>query len=80
MSEVVGEQLKNKLLNSLPEAFILEMCEGSLRYYGSTTFDILEHVLTNYARINDTLILKNRKEFKEAPDFSLPLDIYFKKQ
>ena len=26
------------------------------------------------------LILKNRKEFEEAPDFLLPLDIYFKKQ
>ena len=60
--------------------FILELCKGSCRYDGSTTYDILEHVFTNYARIEDTLILKNRKEFEEAPDLLLPLDIYFKKQ
>ena len=29
-------------------------------------------------RIDDTLILKKRKEFEEAPDFSLPLNVYFK--
>ena len=40
----------------------------------------LEQVFTNYARIDDTLILKNRKEFEEAPDLLLPLDVYFKKQ
>ena len=80
MSEVVEEQLKNQLLNSIPKAFILEMCEGSRQYDGSTTFDIMEHVFKNYARINDTLILKNRKEFEEAPDFLLLLDVYFKKQ
>ena len=40
----------------------------------------MEHVFTNYAKIDDTLILKNRKEFEKAPDFSLPLDVYFKKQ
>ena len=69
MSEVVDEQLKNQLLDSLPEAFILELCEGSRQYNGSSIFDILEHVFTNYVRIDDTLIVKNRKEFKEAPDF-----------
>ena len=69
MSEVVQEQLKNQILNSLPKAFILELCEGSRWYDGSTTFDILEHVFKNYARIDNTLILKNRKESEEAPDF-----------
>ena len=80
MSEVVEEQLKNQLLDSLPEAFILELCEGSRQYDGSTTFDIMEHIFTNYVKIDDTLILKNRKEFGDAPDFLLPLDVYFKKQ
>ena len=60
--------------------FILELRKVLLQYDGRTTYDILEHVFTNYARIDDTLILKNRKEFEEAPDFSLPLNVYFKKQ
>ena len=80
MSEVVEEQLKNQLLNSLTKALILELCEGSSQYDGRTMFDILEQVFTNYTKIDDTLILKNIKEFEEAPDFSLPLDVYFKKQ
>ena len=80
MSEVVEEQLKNQLLDSLTKAFILGLCEGSRPHDGSTTFDIMEHIFTNYAKIDDMLILKNRKEFEEAPDFLLPLDVYFKKQ
>ena len=47
MSKVVEEQLKNQLLDSLPKAFILELCEGSRQYYGTTTLDILKHVFTN---------------------------------
>ena len=43
-------------------------------------FEILEHVFTNYVRIDDTLIIKNRKEFEEALDFSLSLDVNFNKQ
>ena len=40
----------------------------------------MEHIFTNYAKIDDTLILKKMKEFKEALDFSLLIDVYFKKQ
>ena len=80
MSKVVEEQIKNQLLNSLPEAFILELCEVLRRYDISTMLYTREHILTNYAKIDDTLILKNRKEFEEAPEFLLPLDVYFKKQ
>ena len=52
-----------------------------LRWYdGSTTSDIMEHIFTKYAKINNMLIFKNRKEFEEAPDLSLPLNVYIKKQ
>ena len=80
MSKVVGEQLKNQLLESLPKEFILELCEVARQYYESSTYDILEHIFTNYARIDDTLIFNNRKYFEEAPDLSLSLANYFKKQ
>ena len=51
-----------------------------LRYDRRTTFDIMEHIFTNYVKIDDTLILKNRKEFGDAPDFLLPLNNYLKNQ
>ena len=41
MSKEVEEQLKNQLFDSLPKAFILELCEGLRRYDESTTFDIM---------------------------------------
>ena len=40
----------------------------------------MEHIFTNYAKIDDTLILKNRKELEEVPNLLLPLDVYLKKQ
>ena len=79
ISKLVEEQLKNQLLDSLPGAFILELCESLCRHDGSTKFGIMEHIFKKYVNIYDTLILKNRKDFKEAPDFWLPLDVYFKK-
>ena len=69
MYGVVEEQLKNQLLDSLPEVFILEMCKGSRRYDGRTTFDIMGQIFTNYKKTDSMLILNNRKEFEEAPDF-----------
>ena len=40
----------------------------------------MEHIYTKYVKIDDKLILKNRKDLKEAPDFLLPLNVYFNKQ
>ena len=45
-----------------------------------TTKQILDHVLKNYAIVDDHIVEENRKTFEEAPDLSRPLDVYFKKQ
>ena len=41
---------------------------------------MLEQIFTNYAKIDDTLLIKNKREFEEPPDLSRPIDVYFKKQ
>ena len=62
------------------EEYYMELRQGVLRYNGVSTLELLEHIFTNYAKIDDTLLIKNKKEFEEPPDLSLPLDVYFKKQ
>ena len=45
-----------------------------------TTSELLEHIFPNYARIDDALIYKNKREFKAPPDLSRPIDVYFRKK
>ena len=42
--------------------------------------ELLEHIFTNYAKIDDTLPIKNKREFEAPTDLSRPIDVYFKKQ
>ena len=51
-----------------------------LQYDGVSTSELVEHIFTNYARIDDTLLIKNKREFEAPPDLSRPIDVYFKKQ
>ena len=58
----------------------MELHQGVLQYDGVSTLELLEHIFTNYAEIDDTLLIKNKREFEEPPDLSRPIDVYFKKQ
>ena len=55
----------------------MELRQGVLQYNGVTTLELLEHIFSNYARINDALIIKNKREFEATPDLSRPIDVYF---
>ena len=39
----------------------MEPRKGVLQYDSVSTSEILEHIFTNYARIDDTLIIKNKR-------------------
>ena len=58
----------------------MELCQGVLQYDGVSTSEFLEHIFTNYARIDDALLIKNKWEFEAPPDLSRPIDVYFRKQ
>ena len=51
-----------------------------LQYDGVSTSDLLEHIFYNYARIDDALLIKNKREFEAPPDLSRPINVYFRKQ
>ena len=42
--------------------------------------DLLEHIFSNYARIDDALIIKNKRELEALPNLSRLIDVYFRKQ
>ena len=79
-SELVEDLLKNQLLKADREEYYMEIHQGVLQYEGVSTLELLEHIFTNYAEIDDTLLIKNKREFEEPPDLSRPIDVYFKKQ
>ena len=42
--------------------------------------ELLEHIFSNYARTDDALLIKNKREFEAPPNLSRPIDVYFRKQ
>ena len=60
--------------------YYMELLQGVLQYNGVSTSELLEHIFTNYARIDDALLIKNKKEFKAPPNISRPIDVYFRNQ
>ena len=58
----------------------MEIRQGVIQYDGVLTLELLEHIFSNYARIDDTLLIKNKREFEAPPDLSHPIDVYFRKQ
>ena len=79
IAELVKEILKNQLLKAVNKEYIMELRQGVLQYDGVTTSELLEHIFSNYARINDALRIKNKREFEAPPDLSRPINVYFRK-
>ena len=80
VAELVDELQKNIFLECIDEEFIMKLLHGVLRYDAVSMFYLLNHVFDNYAKIDDHLVLKNKKEFEEPQDLTRPIDVYFSKQ
>ena len=64
IAELVQEMLKNQLLKVVSEEYYMELRQGVLQYYGVSTLELLQHIFTNYARIDDALLIKNKRVFE----------------
>ena len=42
--------------------------------------ELLEHIFSNYARIDAALVIKNKREFEASPNLSRPINVYFRKK
>ena len=58
----------------------MELRQRILQYDGVSTSELLEHIFTNYKKIDDTLLIKNKREFEAPPELSRSIDVYFKNQ
>ena len=58
----------------------MELRQCVLQYDGVTTSELLEHIFSNYAKIDDAVIIKNKREFEAPPGLSRLIDVYFRKQ
>ena len=73
--ELVEELFKNQLLKAVREEYYMELRQGVLQYNGVSTLELLEHIFSNYARIYDALLTKNKRGFKAPPDLSRPINV-----
>ena len=64
----------------MSEEYYMELRQGFLQYNGVLTSKLLEHIFTNYVKIDDTFLIKNKRNFEEPPDLIRPIDLYVKKQ
>ena len=53
----------------------MELRQGMLQYDGVSTSELLEHIFSNYARIDDALLIKNKREFEAPLDLSRPINV-----
>jgi hypothetical protein len=78
--DAVQELLKNQFIEAIDEDYILELKQGIQEWNGRTLLDLLTHVRTNYATMDDLVYNDIMKRFAEPPDMDLPIDKYFTKQ
>ena len=79
-AETVERLLNKQVRDAIEEDYYLELEDPVLKFSKVTTKQILDHIRTNYAVVDDHIIEENRKLFDEDPDLSQPIDVYFKKQ
>ena len=75
VAEMVEELLKNQFLEAIDKEYIMELRQGVLRYDAVKPNVIIQHVFDNFAKIDDLLVIKNKKEFKEPPDLTRPINV-----
>ena len=78
--EVAGELLKGQFIDAIEECYIKELREGYSEYDNRSLFELLEHVKTKYASLDDHVLADIRTTFEEPPDLAVPIDVYFEKQ
>ncbi len=80
MADVVEPLLGQQLRDAIDEESYMDFEDSIFKYIQVKATDLLPHILDNYAIVDNQVIKANRLAFDEAPDFALPIDVYFRKQ
>ena len=72
--EVAEELLKGQFIDAIDECYIKELRQGYSEYDNHTLFELLEHVKTKYAALDDHVPRGIKAVFEEPPDLSSRTD------
>ncbi len=78
--EVAEELLKGQFIDAIEECYIKELRQGYSEYDNRSLFELIEHVKTKYASLDDHILEDIMATFEEPPDLSMPINVYYKKQ
>ena len=76
----VTRHVRNLITTAWPEEFYIDLRNAAFEYDNVHPREILKHILTNYARLDDNKIEATCQAIYEAPDFNKPIDVYFNHQ
>ena len=72
--------VKNQLLYAVEDKYLRELWDRYSEYDDKTVLGLLDHLFTNYAKLDDPVINRNMERFNESLDMDLLIDAYFSKQ
>ena len=76
----VTRHIRNLITTAWPKEFNIDLRDATFDYDNVHPREILKHILSNYAKLDDTKIDATRQAIYESPDFNKPTDIYFNHQ
>ena len=73
-------RVRNLITTAWPEEFYIDLRDSAFEYDNVHPREILKHILSNYAKLDDTKIEAKRQAIYESPEFNKPIDVYFNHQ
>ena len=80
ITEAAEELLKGQFMDAVKECYIKELREGYSEYDNRSLHELIQHVKTKYATLDDHVLENIMAVFSEPPDLSVPVDVYYAKQ
>ena len=68
--------MRNLILSAWPDEYYVKLKDTAFEYNNVKTKDLLDHILTNYATMDESEIEDARQSIYESTDFNSPIDVY----
>ena len=79
-AELMEELLHNLVLDAINDEYYMELKHSIFRYDCVVVINLIDHLFTNYKKIDDLTLQANKLTFAKPPNLSKPIDAYFHKQ
>ena len=79
-AEHVTCHMRNLILAAWPDEYYVELKYTTFEYDNVDPKDLLDHILTNYATMDESEIEDARQSIYKSPNFNYPINVYYKRQ